>query len=597
MPTEVVMLCADELETADLNFLKLSQFMGLNYRVVNFRNFTANSRHLINEITDDYPCVVTSCKTLATVLQAEAGSDRLESLLFKRASYLFVYGFWPSEYADLTLRYVSDDRISSMSAFDCFNHEYQVSSDFKDIARELSGIRFSPINNAIDFSFDVALHPGDVSRIISIDKKPFFILINKQNCNVFLAACKEVIDIDTKLSQDYSMATYFSQVVPSMMFLKYVCKDMCWHSKQTFANLTVDDPLLQERYGFLSYAKLLEIMDQREFTSTIAFIPWNFKRTSKGISELFRERPDKFTICMHGCDHTEGEFGSTDHKKLNYATKIASERMRAHQKLTGVCFEKVIVFPQAIFSVEAMQILKYNDFLAAVNSSAMATSLEQDKPRISDCLDAAMMHYEGFPLFTRRQLTKIPELAFDAFVGKPLLVEAHHHDFKDGYDQIGNHIARINLLVDNVQWKALGDTLRRTNMVKTEADGSILYRIYTTEALIENDTEQMAKYMIIRYESNSVPIERVLVNGENTPYDIENNYLRFALDIEAGQSVNVKVIYEDNTLSLQENKNPADSVMVCIRRHASEFRDNYLSRNDSLLGILRRVKNMVVCPH
>jgi hypothetical protein len=68
-----------------------------------------------------------------------------------------------------------------------------------------------------------------------------------------------------------------------------------------YANIIIDDPLLRENYGYLNYRKLLDLMDKHNFFSTIAFIPWNYKRTDKKIAALFKERPDRFSLCVHGC--------------------------------------------------------------------------------------------------------------------------------------------------------------------------------------------------------------------------------------------------------------------------------------------------------
>ncbi len=43
----------------------------------------------------------------------------------------------------------------------------------------------------------------------------------------------------------------------------------------TLACLIIDDPLLIPRYGKLNFAKLLREMNEHNFFTEIAFIPWN----------------------------------------------------------------------------------------------------------------------------------------------------------------------------------------------------------------------------------------------------------------------------------------------------------------------------------
>ena len=105
-----------------------------------------------------------------------------------------------------------------------------------------------------------------------------------------------------------------------------------------------------------------------KFTTTIAFIPWNYRRTSDSVARVFRERSDRFSICLHGCDHTEGEFASTEVRRLNTQLHLATQRMRAHEQSTGLPYAEVMVFPQGKFSAASLELLKCHNYLAAVNS-------------------------------------------------------------------------------------------------------------------------------------------------------------------------------------------------------------------------------------
>src|SRR5262249_39112641 len=131
----------------------------------------------------------------------------------------------------------------------------------------------------------------------------------------------------------------------------------------------VDDPLLKRRYGFLDYQRLLDLMERERFCTSLAFIPWNFKRSDPGVAKLFATHPDRYSLCVHGCDHTRGEFGITDQHLLRAKSQKSLERMALHRKRSGLRFDNIMVFPQGIFSTAAMDALKSCDYLAAVNST------------------------------------------------------------------------------------------------------------------------------------------------------------------------------------------------------------------------------------
>ena len=121
------------------------------------------------------------------------------------------------------------------------------------------------------------------------------------------------------------------------------------------------------------------------------------------LPEMFRERSDRFSLCLHGCDHTEGEFASTEPRRLNTQLHLATQRMRAHEQRTGLSYDEVMVFPQGKFSTASLALLKCHNYLAAVNSSAVPMDLgEAHGLTIADFLAPAISKYGDFPLFVRR---------------------------------------------------------------------------------------------------------------------------------------------------------------------------------------------------
>ena len=206
------------------------------------------------------------------------------------------------------------------------------------------------------------------------------------------------------------------------------------------ASIIIDDPLLRENYGFLNYRKLLSLMDKHNFFTTIAFIPWNYDRTEKNIATLFRERPDRFSLCVHGCDHTKGEFGETDINHLDDIVRLATARMIEHGKKTGVPFDKIMVFPQGIFSNEALEALKKNNYLAAINTIAMSVN----GPISSN-----------FPFFLRYT----PEDFMDCF-SNPAFIVLHHDYFKNGYERLTDFVDELNGRSKNLKWDNVGKIVR-----------------------------------------------------------------------------------------------------------------------------------------
>src|SRR5439155_17722313 len=86
------------------------------------------------------------------------------------------------------------------------------------------------------------------------------------------------------------------------------------------------------------------------------------------VVRLFEAYLDKYSMSVHGCDHTRAEFGSSDQQRLYWKTQKALERMNRHESITGIRHDRVMVFPQGIFSEAAMSALKRTNLIAAVNN-------------------------------------------------------------------------------------------------------------------------------------------------------------------------------------------------------------------------------------
>lgn len=223
------------------------------------------------------------------------------------------------------------------------------------------------------------------------------------------------------------------------------------------ACLIIDDPLLRPRYGCLDYEKLLGEMKEHGFFTEIAFIPWNYRRSDQATVRLFADNPDYFGICVHGCNHTSGEFGSTDYGRLSRLSSIALQRMEAHKRLTGLPFDPVMVFPQGSFSSPAMRALKDHGYEGAFNST-LRTADGADLPPDEYGRPATSV-YHGLPLFLRRYPRDTAGFVRDLASGRPLIVVEHHGAFRNGYRPVTDLVDWINGL-GNISWKSLSRIVR-----------------------------------------------------------------------------------------------------------------------------------------
>jgi hypothetical protein len=231
-----------------------------------------------------------------------------------------------------------------------------------------------------------------------------------------------------------------------------MAKSAAESQKEILACLIIDDPLLQPTYGCLDYRKLLEEMKIHNFFTEIAFIPWNYRRSDDKTAKLFLDNSDYYAICVHGCNHTNNEFGGVNYQELHALSSTAFWRMERHKQMTKLPYDPVIVFPQGLFSTVAMKALKDQGYFAAFNSTIRAT--DGDAPPAIEYQRPSTTIYHGFPLFLRRYTADKSHIIQDVASGRPIILVEHHGAFRNGYKAITDQIDWINGL-GNIKWTSL----------------------------------------------------------------------------------------------------------------------------------------------
>ena len=383
-------------------------------------------------------------------------------------------------------------------------------------------------------------------------------------------------------STPQSISEVFSSVAPFAIFLRDVAGDYAWHLDGHYANFTIDDPWLVQPYGNLDYESLLAAMKEHNFHTTIAFIPWNYDRSKPGVSQLFRENSKYYSICIHGNNHTHREFGDYLENPLARQTEDIQQavaRMDEFHRLTGIRYDRFMVFPHGVAPEATFGQLKRYGFLGTANSlNVPLDDLSREDPL--DGLRSFTNQYQSF-LSISRYSAEVPisnaDLAVQAYLGNPILIYAHQEDFRAGNRFIVDVVDRINQLVPDVQWMSLGDLARRLYLLRKRADSTGYdVAILSKEATITNHTSETAMF----YVHLTMPwseIAAIQIDNQLAPSSKEENGLPLRVEIQAGQSrtVSIRLVGETRLSRAVVRKG---SVRSYALRSISDFRDLYLAR-------------------
>ena len=585
--TDVIVLSSHPTTAADRRAQKIAEFLGAETKMVALGDAKGGaSGDTADELRHGCTCLVVDAETLAQGADTGTPDAAIQSVI-GGARNVFVFGFEATERHGAIAQSLSEGAVVGIRPAEMGAVVFEVAHNQREICGPFSGLSISsgPVNHS---SFARGNSRCPVEDLIQSDSEPFFVRVRNGESQVYLCAAAELADLDEILTQSKSPLEWFSTLIPLAMFLRASLGTRLWHNPEPSACFIVDDPRLTERYGFLQHRQLVEIMRHRKFCVCIAFIPWNHRRSNRTVAELVAATGQPY-LCIHGCDHTRGEFASSDSDLMRAKATLALKRMRAHRDGFGVQFDEVMVFPQGLFSVEALGALKAAGYLAAVNSDVFPSS-EPTTLTLREFLNVAVTKFEDFPLFARRYPRNLAEFAFDLFMGKPVLVVEHHGYFRDGYSKLQSFVDGLNRLDERLVWRGLGATCSATCLSRSVPTGEIQVRFYTSHFRWTNREARARDFVFFQHRRKDAPESSVRVNGKSHLCTRDDNTLRITLTLEPGQSADIEILPASSNSPAIWQGNEIYQVKVHIRRLLSEFRDNYVDTNRVLSAVVSAVR-------
>jgi hypothetical protein len=585
-----------DLNISDARLVRLTEFLGGQCELLRVKKGVAFSADFIEQhVADKSSCFVVNPTAIRECWLNQSLPVELASYLTSRFSFVLIHNLSLDPLSAGIVNMFSLGSLRSVHPVEQLGLNYEITSEHKQVCGAFSGLTFGPVDPSNDRVLTENLEVGNVRTYISIGGQPFFASVRRERAEVFFLAGSNMADLGANVDEK-PLIEYFSQLLPPAMFIQYAFREECWHPNQHHATVVIDDPLLRKDYGFLNYERVLALMDEYNFHTSIAFIPHNCRRNSSGITRMFRERPDRFSICFHGNDHTEAEFASKDSGLLNGMLTVAQERMDVHQKKTGIQCDNVMVFPQGNFSRYAMAALKAHNFSAAVNSGPYPRGEDHAGLTLSEFMEPAILRYSGFALFLRKYVGEITlqDIAFNLFFGKPVLIVEHHEIFKDP-ESLTQLVSRINAFAPEIRWSNLQTAVEDSYLKRWTPDGTLQIRAYSSAGRIENDSKNLLRCFVEWPAQGEIPVERVLLDGVPWPdARTDDEVIRCPFDLPPEESREFSVIYRNNFGLSDANRQFPWKVKAFFRRRLSELRDNHLSKSPRLLSAAQALQRSLL---
>lgn len=581
----------------DRRLQNFAAWMGVQTEEIIIVDQSGPSQQIFDQLERAKCCVAMSIDTLTAVHRSSSEPARLHDLIQERCAELLVFGCSESPEQGTTLSWLTSGavrRVTSSEVTGDGGRSFHFPPSCREFSQQFAGLSFPARCNASLPVFELNVNESAVQTIMLADDRPVFLRLSSASCQTFLLAGSDLPDIDQSLSRDQGIEEYYDRIIPFLILLRYCFGRQCWHGPESTARLIVDDPLLADRYGFLDYSTLLTSMQREHYGTSIAFIPWNYRRTSQRTAGWLSGKEAYVSVCVHGCDHTNKEFDSPDQDALMRKAGLALERMEQHQVRTQLPFERVMVFPQGRFSTSALLALRAANYLAAVNSTCFPTDDAQEPLRIADFLRVAITRFHGFPIFIRRYPRQLIDFAFDIFLGRPVFVVEHHQYFRDGCGQLEEFVGKLRTLEPSLSWPTLSSQLVKSCMMRYISDDLIEVQFYTRRFQIKNTMASRCRFILEKDEPEPSAVSAVLVDGNGVSFSVSESRVRFEIEIDPGEQGNIEIVDHRRPLIPKRQPGVTYSLGVLLRRSLSEFRDNTLARHPGLLrvatGLVRGLK-------
>lgn len=462
----------------------------------------------------------------------------------------------------------------------------------REFSQELAGHSFArESGEALGLEIGTS---GKSEVIMSLGQSPAFVCVPVGRAKIFVWATDAVFDVTRPLKEEREFELAADKYIPAIVFLRNVFGDRCWRNPVIGAGLVIDDPLLEKEYGFIHFPRLLESARRHAYHVTLAFIPWNHWRGSAAKARMFLDHADCFSLCVHGCDHTNKEYESTDYEDLLARNFTATRRMNRHRERTGMTCEPLMVCPQELYSPEAMRAFADSrQFSGLVCTACMPRNLPFPQLYGADLLLPAQDSFFGVPVFKRHYWSDIAVFAMAVFLGKPAILVEHHEFFRNGPGGAEKFVTELAQVRPDVRWSSLGETVRRTHLRRRLAEHRHEVRFFADDFEMEAERDGTAEYNFFRRIPATTSVRRVTVNGVTTPFAHQDGRLSFTATASAAQAMRVRVEVDPVQPKLNGARGIKYHAVLALRRGLSELRDKVIARNDFALRTARKLASIL----
>ncbi len=253
--------------------------------------------------------------------------------------------------------------------------------------------------------------------------------------------------------------------------------------------------------------------------------------------------------------------------------------MEKFRALSGVPYDRVMIFPHSIAPEKTLEALKADGYLATINS--LNVPMDSARPAgLLFGLRSATLSFGGFPSIIRypvAEKTPAYQVAIEDFLDNPLLYYVHQDFFEKGIDAFDGLADEVNKIEPDTRWRSVGDIVKHLYLLRLRADSNYDVLALSSNILLDNTSGRNVVFYVNKAELASTTITSVSSDGRPLPFQLHDGYLDLHVLVPAGETRSV-VIQSGTALDFASISTSKLSLYVFALRYISDFRDITLSR-------------------
>lgn len=349
-----------------------------------------------------------------------------------------------------------------------------------------------------------------------------------------------------------------------VQFLRELTEPDAAKPKAIRAAILFDDPNLRwKTYGFVDYQELVEHADAHGYHAAMAMIPLDGKLQHRATVNLFRSRPDRLSLVLHGNNHVANELMQPmcDRDALAIAAQ-AMRRAHRFESRYDLQMDRVMTPPHGMCGENVTAALGSLGFdaLCAIHPYPWTERPPSDRPLAGwDPAEFA----GGCAVIPRIHFSESDaEIAIRAFLGHPLVLYGHHEDLSGGLGPLAEIVSKVNRL-GAVRWSSIGE-IAMTNYSGVVEAGT--YRVRPYSHHLRLDVPQGVERLVIERPRNA---DQVLAGWSAGP----GPSIAFGAEAACGPGNLDLRLDPVNAIDPGSVPSPPPPVWPILRRAATETRD------------------------